>query len=90
MATYRVGERLAYSLAARYSGRQFSTLDNSDPNGFAYQGASRYFTVDGRVTWKPVKRWTVALGVDNLNNYRYWNFHPYSQRTWVLEGRYDL
>lgn len=90
VATYRVGERLAYSLAARYSGRQFSTLDNSDPNGFAYQGASRYFTVDGRVTWKPVKRWTVALGVDNLNNYRYWNFHPYSQRTWVLEGRYDL
>ena len=90
VATYRAGERLAYSLAARYSGRQFSTLDNSDPNGFAYQGASRYFTVDGRVTWKPVKRWTVALGVDNLNNYRYWNFHPYSQRTWVLEGRYDL
>ena len=90
VATYRVGERMAYSLAARYSGRQFSTLDNSDPNGFAYQGASRYFTVDGRVTWKPVKRWTVALGVDNLNNYRYWNFHPYSQRTWVVEGRYDL
>lgn len=90
VATYRAGERLAYSLAARYSGRQFSTLDNSDPNGFAYQGASRYFTVDGRVTWKPVKRWTVAVGVDNLNNYRYWNFHPYSQRTWVLEGRYNL
>lgn len=90
VATYRVGERLAYSLAARYSGRQFSTLDNSDPNGFAYQGASRYFTVDGRVTWKPIKRWTVAVGVDNLNNYQYWNFHPYSQRTWVVEGRYDL
>jgi iron complex outermembrane receptor protein len=28
--------------------------------------------------------------VDNLNNYQYWNFHPYSQRTWVLEARYDL
>ncbi|KFC63768.1 TonB-dependent receptor [Massilia sp. LC238] len=90
VATYRVGDRLAYSLAARYSGRQFSTLDNSDPNGFAYQGASRHFTVDGRVTWKPVKHWTVAVGVDNLNNYQYWNFHPYSQRTWVLEARYDL
>ena len=90
VATYRVGERLAYSLAARYSGRQFSTLDNSDPNGFAYQGASRYFTVDGRVTWKPVKNWTLAVGVDNLNNYQYWNFHPYSQRTWVVEARYDL
>jgi iron complex outermembrane receptor protein len=25
----------------------------------------------------------VALGIDNLNNYKYWNFHPYPQRTWV-------
>jgi iron complex outermembrane receptor protein len=90
LATYRASDRLAFALAARYSGRQFSTLDNSDPNGFAYQGASRYFTVDARVTWKPVKHWTVAIGVDNLNNYQYWNFHPYSQRTWVLEARYDL
>ena len=90
VASWRAGERLAFTLAARYSGRQFSTLDNSDPNGFAYQGASRYFTVDARLTWKPIKHWTVAVGVDNLNNYRYWNFHPYAQRTWVLEARYDL
>ncbi len=90
VATYRASERLSATLAARYSGRQFSTLDNSDPNGFAYQGASRYFTVDARVNWKLAKHWSVALGVDNLNNYQYWNFHPYSQRTWVLEARYDL
>jgi iron complex outermembrane receptor protein len=90
VATWRANDRLAYTLAARYSGRQFSTLDNSDPNGFAYQGASKYFTVDARVTWKPVERWSVAVGVDNLNNYKYWNFHPYSQRTWVMEVRYDL
>ncbi|MCC2954383.1 TonB-dependent receptor [Massilia sp. IC2-477] len=90
VATWRASDRLAATLAARYSGRQFSTLDNSDPNGFAYQGASRYFTVDARVHWKLAKQWSVALGVDNLNNYQYWNFHPYSQRTWVLEARYDL
>ncbi|VXB31625.1 TonB-dependent receptor [Massilia sp. 9I] len=90
VATYRASDQLAYTLAARYSGRQFSTLDNSDPNGFAYQGASKYFTVDARVSWKPAKQWSLAVGVDNLNNYQYWNFHPYSQRTWVLEARYDL
>lgn len=90
LATWRASEQLAFALAARYSGRQFSTLDNSDPNGFAYQGASRYFMVDARLTWKQARHWSLALGVDNLNNYQYWNFHPYSQRTWVLEARYDL
>jgi iron complex outermembrane receptor protein len=90
VATWRASEHLAFTLAARYSGRQFSTLDNSDPNGFAYQGASRYFTADARASWRLAKRWSVAVGVDNLNDYQYWNFHPYSQRTWVLEARWDL
>lgn len=90
VAAWRASDRLAFALAARYSGRQFSTLDNSDPNGFAYQGASKYFTVDARTTWKLAKQWSVAVGVDNLNNYQSWNFHPYPQRTYVLEARVDL
>ena len=89
VASWRASDRLALTMAARYSGRQFSTLDNSDPNGFAYQGVSKYFTVDTRAVWKPARHWSLAFGVDNLNNYQYWNFHPYSQRTWVLEARYD-
>jgi iron complex outermembrane receptor protein len=89
-ATYRASDQLALTLAARYSGRQYSTLDNSDPNGFAYQGASRYFTVDARATYRIDRQWSVAVGIDNLNNYKYWNFHPYPQRTWVAELKYDL
>jgi iron complex outermembrane receptor protein len=89
-ATYRVNDRLAATLAARYSGRQFSTLDNVDANGFAYQGASKYFTTDLRVTYKFDRQWSMALGIDNLNNYRYWNFHPYPQRTYVAELKFDL
>jgi iron complex outermembrane receptor protein len=26
----------------------------------------------------------------NLNNYRYWNFHPYPQRSYTAELKYDL
>jgi iron complex outermembrane receptor protein len=89
-ATYRVNDRLAATLAARYSGRQFSTLDNVDANGFAYQGASKYFTTDLRVTYKFDRQWSMALGIDNLNNYQYWNFHPYPQRTYVAELKFDL
>jgi iron complex outermembrane receptor protein len=89
-ATWRVDDQLAVTLAARYSGRQYSTLDNSDPNGFAYQGASKYFTTDLRVTYRIDRQWTVAFGIDNLNNYKYWNFHPYPQRTYVAELKWDL
>jgi iron complex outermembrane receptor protein len=89
-ATWRVDDRLSASLAARYSGRQYSTLDNSDPNGFAYQGASKYFTTDLRVVYRIDRQWEAAVGIDNLNNYKYWNFHPYPQRTWVAELKWDL
>jgi iron complex outermembrane receptor protein len=89
-ATWRASDRLSATLAARYSGRQYSTLDNSDPNGFAYQGASKYFTTDLRMVYRIDRQWTAAVGIDNLNNYKYWNFHPYPQRTWVAELKWDL
>jgi iron complex outermembrane receptor protein len=89
-ANYRVNDKLSLTLAARYSGRQYSTLDNSDPNGFAYQGASRYFTTDARATYRIDQNWSAAFGIDNLNNYKYWNFHPYPQRTFTAELKYDL
>ena len=37
-----------------------------------------------------VAQWSVAAGIDNLNNYKYWNFHPYSQRSYSAELRFDL
>ena len=58
-------------------------------NGFAYMAASKYFTVDARAQWKIDRQWTLAAGIDNLNNYRYWNFHPYPARTFQVEARWD-
>ena len=89
LATYRVSDKLSATLAARYSGKQYSTLDNTDVNGFAYQGASKYFTVDARLRYRIDRHWSVALGVDNANNYKYWNFHPYPQRSYSAEVKYD-
>lgn len=90
VATWRVDEHWTTTFGARYSGSQFSTLDNSDPNGFAYQGASKFFTTDLRVRYRFDAHWSTALGIDNLNNYRYWNFHPYPQRSYSAELKYDL
>ncbi|TFW14785.1 TonB-dependent receptor [Duganella callida] len=90
VASYAVNDKLSLTLAARYSGTQYSTLDNTDINGFAYQAASKYFTADTRLRYRFNQQWSVALGVDNLNNYQYWNFHPYPQRTYVAELKFDL
>jgi iron complex outermembrane receptor protein len=90
LVSYRFEDKWSASVAARYSGKQFGTLDNADVNGFAYQGTSKYFTVDVRVRYQIAKQWSVAVGIDNLNNYQYWNFHPYPQRSYSAQLKFDL
>jgi iron complex outermembrane receptor protein len=90
LASYRVDAAWTATVGARYSGTQFSSLDNSDVNGFAYQGTSKYFTTDVRVRYQVNKQWSAAVGIDNLNNYQYWNFHPYPQRTFMAELNFSL
>lgn len=89
-ATWRPDSRWAFTGAARYSGQQYSTLDNSDVNADAYFGASKYFVVDVRVRYQINRQWSAAFGIDNLNNEQYWNFHPYPQRTYTAQLRFDL
>jgi iron complex outermembrane receptor protein len=53
-------------------------------------GVSRLFVVDARVRYRIDRNWAAALGIDNLGNYAYWNFHPYPQRSYCAELKYDL
>jgi iron complex outermembrane receptor protein len=90
LVSYRLDDQLSVSFGARYSGRQFRTLNNVDTNGFSYQGVSQYFTTDVRMHYKIGRQWTAALGIDNLNNYKFWNFHPYPQRSYSAELKFAL
>jgi iron complex outermembrane receptor protein len=90
VGTWRFSPSLSASYGLRYGSEQFGTLNNSDPNGFAYQAFSKYFTTDLRMRWAINRHWTAALGIDNLNNYQYWNFHPYPQRTYSAELKVSL
>jgi iron complex outermembrane receptor protein len=90
LADYRWNDRWSTSLGARYSSRQFRTLDNSDTNGYAYMGVSPLFVVDVRARLQIDRHLSAAIGIDNLNNRTYWNFHPYPQRTFVAELKADL
>jgi iron complex outermembrane receptor protein len=88
MATYRV-EDWAFTLGARYSDRSFGTIDNSDPTTYTYQGFGRYLVADARLRYRVDQNWNVSLGIDNLSNDKYFLFHPFPQRTAVLEIRYS-
>ena len=87
---YRLTSNLSATLAGRYSGRQYRTLNNADVNGFSYMGVSKYATLDARLLWRIDRQWSAAFGVDNLNNYQFWNFHPYPQRSYTAELKFDL
>ncbi len=90
LASYRAGEVWSATLGVRYSGRQFSALDNSDTNGDTYTGVSDFLVADVRLRYRFSRQWSAALGVDNLNNATYWAFHPYTQRSYSAELRFDL
>jgi iron complex outermembrane receptor protein len=89
LATWHPGDRWSVTGGIRYSGRQFNTLDNSDTHSDAYTGTSPFLVADARVRYRHDAHWSAALGVDNLTNQTYWNFHPYNQRTWIAEMKYD-
>lgn len=90
LLTWQSDSRWSYTLGARYSGEQFNTLDNSDPNGDTLAGTSRFFVADVRVRYRWDKHWSASVGVDNLGNSRYWAFHPYPQRSYSAELKFDL
>lgn len=89
VATYHQGSNLTYSLAARYSGRQYNALDNSDVNPDTFGGASKFFIMDVKANYKFADRFTASLGIDNLNNYKSYVFHPYPQRTAYMQVKFD-
>ncbi len=89
VGVYHASDRLSYSLAARYSGRQNNLLDNSDVNPDTYGGASSFLVADARVVYKVAKQWSTSLGVDNIGNYKAYAAHPYPQRTVFANLKFD-
>ncbi len=90
LANYHWDAQLSTSLGLRYSGDQFSTLNNADINGFAYTAASRFTVLDLRARYAIQPKLAAAFGIDNLTNTEYWNYHQYPGRTLVAELKYNF
>ncbi|MGW8391575.1 TonB-dependent receptor [Pseudoduganella sp. HUAS MS19] len=90
LASYHAGQHWTATFGVRYSGRQYGTLDNSDPNGSTYMGVSDYLVADVRLRYRLNRQWAASVGIDNLSREKYWAFHPYAQRTLSADLKFDL
>lgn len=88
--TYRPNDSWAYTVAARYSGKQYSTLDNSDIIPHVYGAFDNFFVVDLKIHYNATKNFAFDVGIDNLFNEQYFLFHPFPGRTFVLAGKYTF
>ncbi|MBI4988692.1 MAG: TonB-dependent receptor [Rhodocyclales bacterium] len=87
---YRFDEHWTGSLGARYSGLQYGNLDNSDTNHGDTGSVGKYAVLDARLGYRFNKLMRASLGVDNLNNAKYFiGPHPFPQRTLHAELRID-
>lgn len=90
VATWHSSDKLSTTLGMRYSGRQYSSLDNTDGVvSNVYMAFDPFFVADVRTRYKFDKSWVGALGIDNLFNYKYTLFHPFPQRTLVGTLKYS-
>jgi iron complex outermembrane receptor protein len=85
VASYRQTSNLTYSLAGRYSGRQYTTLENIEVNFNTLDSVSNYTVFDAKLSYKLGKETFLGLGIDNIADKRYFVGHPYSGRTYFIE-----
>ena len=89
VATYHLNNGVTISFGARYSGRQYINLDNSDSNPDTYKAASQFFLLDVKANYQFAERWVASLGVDNLANDKAYVSHPLPQRTLYAQIKFD-
>ena len=82
---YRPDDQWTFTGAVRYQGKMFSTLDNADTNYNVYQSFGSFLVADVRAHYEIMHGLSASFGVDNLNNDKYWLFHPFPQRTFAAD-----
>ncbi|ULU23875.1 TonB-dependent receptor [Dyella terrae] len=90
VATYRPDAAWAFTLAGRYSGRQYSTLDNTDNTPHVFGAFDKFTVFDVRAHYQINDHLAASFGIDNINNEKYYLYHPFPQRTYVADLKLSL
>lgn len=86
---YRFTPRLQGTVGARYASRPNSDLDGLY-RGDDYGYTSELFALDLRATYAVTPQLRLSAGVNNVTDFRAFVFHPYPQRTVVIEAGVKL
>jgi iron complex outermembrane receptor protein len=94
---WRVNANLRYSLTDDVQtslGLRYASRPNTDlfglQRGDTFGYTSELFALDARVNWDMSAHFRLSAGVDNITNDRAWVFHPYPQRTFLVEAGWRL
>ena len=90
VVTWRPTDQISLTAAGRHASRMYGSLDNIDIVGNTYQGFDKYLVVDLRAQFRVTEHWSLGLGVDNINNDRYFLFHPFPQRSFSADATWRL
>ena len=88
--TYQANERLAMSLAGRYQGKMYSTLDNTAYVSGVQAAFDPFFVMDVKLRYQIVDAVSFEAGVDNLTDAKYFLFHPFPGRTYLASLKLKL
>ncbi len=89
VATYRPAPPWAFTIAARYSDKSYGSIDNIDHYANTFTGFGAYFVADVHARYQIDRHWAADLGVDNLGDVSYFQYHPFPQRTVVTKLSYS-
>lgn len=94
---WRINGNLRYALSGAVQaslGMRYASRPNTDlfglQRGDTFGFTSELFALDARINWSVTDQFRVSAGVDNITNDRAWVFHPYPQRTFLIEAGWKL
>lgn len=86
---YQVTPRVLASIGMRYATRPNTDLFGLQ-RGDTFGYTSELFALDAKVNWKMTDNFRLSAGVDNITNDRAWVYHPYPQRSFLVEAGWTL
>ena len=91
--TYNATEAWDISLGGRYTSDSFNDPDNGDHVNNVFGAQSSFFFLDFKTSYRYKfqngLKSRFSFGITNLNNDKAWVFHPYPQRTYLVEAPFN-
>lgn len=92
-ATYNATEAWDISFSGRYTSDSFNDLDNRDHVNNVFGAQSDFFFMDFKTSYRfklqNGLKSRVSFGITNINNDQAFVFHPYPQRTYLVEAAFS-